>query len=88
MRVNFLFNHSIITGQKSSCEWTFSSLLLRAASSKEVIFFLSVSALFYEIHQGGGHGGLRYCGIELFSSGLISVILILMCGTYCGIIQP
>ena len=31
--------------------------------------------------HGGGHGGLRYCGIVVscFSSG-ISVILILMCG--------
>ena len=31
--------------------------------------------------HGGGHGGLRYCGIAVscFSSG-ISVILILMCG--------
>ena len=28
----------------------------------------------------GGHGGLRYCGIELFFSSGISVILILMSG--------
>ena len=27
--------------------------------------------------HGGGHGGLRYCGIELFFK---SLILILMCG--------
>ena len=26
--------------------------------------------------------------LSFFSSGLISVILILMCGTYCGITQP
>ena len=55
-----------LSSQKSSCQWTFSSFLLRAASSKEVLFFLLVSVLFYEIHQEGGHGGLRYCGFELF----------------------
>ena len=33
----------------------------------------------FSIHSRGGHGGLRYCGIELFFKG-ISKILILMCG--------
>ena len=49
MRLNFLFNRTIIT--ESSCQWTLSSFLLGAASSKEVLFFLGGSALFYEIHQ-------------------------------------
>ena len=31
--------------------------------------------------------GLQYCAIELFSSGIF-VILILMCGIVSGIIQP
>ena len=41
-----------------------------------------IRARWWEIRRfvlGGGHGGLRYCGIGLFSCG-ISVILVLTCG--------
>ena len=40
-----------------------------------LFFFFKI----FSIHLRGGHGGLRYCGIELFFKG-ISKILILMCG--------
>ena len=48
----------------------------------DCFFFFKI----FSIHLRGGHGGLRYCGIELFFKGYFENFDFNV--QYCGIIQP